>query len=279
MSIDKLKHKEITGLILKSFYEIYNELGNGFLESVYENAMAVVLHQYGLNTETQRDITVYFRRHIVGNFRADIIVDDNVIVELKAVKSLDLIHEAQVLNYLRATNIEVGLLLNFGRKPTFKRLAYDNKRKENRVYPCQSAAQKEDVSRRLTQMNADKLTNKEITNIILKSFYEVYNELGSGFLESVYKNAMEIVLQQYGLNIETQKELPVYFRGSIAGNVQTDILVCNKIILKVNAARRIDLSHEAQLLNYLKATGLEIGLLLNFGRTPEFKRLVYTTKE
>ena len=73
MSIDKLKHREVTGLILKSFYEIYNELGNGFLESVYENAMAVVLHQYGLNTETQRDITVYFRRHIVGNFRADII--------------------------------------------------------------------------------------------------------------------------------------------------------------------------------------------------------------
>ena len=129
MNADKFKHKEITDLILKSFYEVYNELGAGFLESVYEKAMCIVLVQYGLQAEAQKEISVYFRKHVVGEFRADIIVNDKVIVELKAVRSIDLVHEAQLINYLKATPIEVGLLLNFGNEPKFKRFAFDNRRK------------------------------------------------------------------------------------------------------------------------------------------------------
>ncbi|MBW2003676.1 MAG: GxxExxY protein [Deltaproteobacteria bacterium] len=130
MDTDRFKHKEITDIILKSFYEVYNELGDGFLESVYENALYIVLTEYGLYVERQKDISVFFRGTIIGNFKADLIVDQKVIVELKAVRTLDSAHEAQLINYLKATNIEVGLLLNFGRKPEFKRFVYDNKRKK-----------------------------------------------------------------------------------------------------------------------------------------------------
>ena len=129
METDKFKYKEITDIILKSFYEVYNELGAGFLESVYEKALNIVLTGYGMSVEKQKDIPVSFRGDIIGNFKADLIVNERVIIEIKAVRSLDSAHEAQLINYLKATDVEVGLLLNFGEKPKFKRFAYDNKRK------------------------------------------------------------------------------------------------------------------------------------------------------
>ena len=129
MNTDRLKYKDITYIILRSFYEVYNELGEGFLESVYENALYIVLTGYGLCIGRQKDISVFFRGNIIGDFKTDLIVNEKVIVELKAVRTLDPAHEAQLINYLKATNIEVGLLLNFGKKPDFKRFVYDNKRK------------------------------------------------------------------------------------------------------------------------------------------------------
>ncbi|MDY6969223.1 MAG: GxxExxY protein [Spirochaetota bacterium] len=123
------KYKDITERIIKGFYEVYNELGIGFLESVYENALFIVLQEYGFEVDCQKDISVYFRGKIIGKFKADLIVNNKVIVELKAAKNIVPEHEAQILNYLRATDIEVGLLLNFGNKPEFKRFAFENNRK------------------------------------------------------------------------------------------------------------------------------------------------------
>jgi len=122
---------------------VNNELGDGFLESVYENALYIVLTGYGLCVERQKNISVFFRGNIIGDFKADLIINKKVIVELKAVRALDPAHEAQLINYLKATNIEVGLLLNFGRKPEFKRFVYDNKRKnigDNRRKPARHLA-------------------------------------------------------------------------------------------------------------------------------------------
>ena len=125
MNADRLKYKEITDIILRSFYETYNELGDGFLESVYENALYIVLTGHGLCVERQKDISVFFRGKVIGDFKVDLIVNEKVIVELKAVRTLNPAHEAQLINYLKATNIEVGLLLNFGKKPEFKRFVFD----------------------------------------------------------------------------------------------------------------------------------------------------------
>jgi GxxExxY protein len=127
---DLLKHRELTDQIIGTFYEVYNELGFGFLESVYEEAMLIALNEKGLKVDQQVPIPVWFRTRNIGIFAADLVVEDIVILELKAVRSLDEAHKAQLLNYLRATEIEIGLLLNFGQSPEFKRLAFDNQRKK-----------------------------------------------------------------------------------------------------------------------------------------------------
>lgn len=123
------KHSDLTEKIIGAFYEVYNELGYGFAEKVYENALCVALRRIGLTVEQQSPITVYFFGQVVGKYLADLLVNDKVIVELKAVQSLTAQHEAQLLNYLKATRIEVGLVLNFGPKAEFKRKVFDNARK------------------------------------------------------------------------------------------------------------------------------------------------------
>jgi len=125
----RYKHKDVTELIIKGFYKVYGELGYGFLEKVYSNAMAIALPKLDLAVVQEKAIAVYYEGHLVGKYFADLVVNDAVIVELKAVKSLTEAHEAQLLNYLKATPYEVGLLLNFGPKPQIKRKAFDNARK------------------------------------------------------------------------------------------------------------------------------------------------------
>lgn len=130
MSVNReFKHRELTEKIIGVFYEVYNELGHGFLESVYEGAMLIALIERGLKTAHRIPTPVWFRGRMVGDFKADLLVERAVILELKAARALESVHEAQLLNYLRATDFEVGLLLNFGAKPQFKRLAFDNDRK------------------------------------------------------------------------------------------------------------------------------------------------------
>jgi GxxExxY protein len=130
-----LKYSDITDKILHAFFKVvYPQLGYGFLEKVYENALALTLRQMGLKAEQQARIQVYFANEIIGEYFADILVEDRVIVELKAAQSLNLEHEAQLLNYLRATPYEVGLLLNFGPKPEFRRKAFDNDRKSTQTW-------------------------------------------------------------------------------------------------------------------------------------------------
>ena len=127
-----LKHGLITDKILRVFYEVYNELGHGFLESVYHRSLVLALESVGLNVCSRVDIPVWFRGTRVGHFEADILVESCVLLELKAARMLDSSHRAQLLNYLRATEIEVGLLLNFGEKPEFKRVIFDNLKKQTR---------------------------------------------------------------------------------------------------------------------------------------------------
>jgi GxxExxY protein len=129
MATAQLKHRDITDLVLKAFYSVYNELGYGFLEKVYENAKAVEAADLGLTVDQQVPIEVNYKRRRVGHYEADLVVNDLVIVELKAVQALTAAHEAQLLNYLKSTRFEVGLLLNFGPAASFKRKAFDNVRK------------------------------------------------------------------------------------------------------------------------------------------------------
>ena len=111
----ELLHGTLTHAVIGCAFEVANELGPGFLESVYENAMIVALEDAGISVESQKPIDVSFRGRVIGNFFADLLVEDKVIVELKAAASLTPAHQAQVINYLNATGYQVGLLLNFGK--------------------------------------------------------------------------------------------------------------------------------------------------------------------
>ncbi len=130
-SID-FKHRELTERIIGNFYTVYNKLGYGFLEKVYENAMMIELRKAGIEAKAQNPIAVQYDGVLIGEYTADILVENKVIVEIKAARALIDEHEAQLLNYLKATCIEIGLLVNFGPKPEIKRRAFDNIRKKNR---------------------------------------------------------------------------------------------------------------------------------------------------
>nr|WP_314836370.1 GxxExxY protein [uncultured Flavobacterium sp.] len=125
----EILHKELSESILKVFYDVCNELGYGFLEKVYQNAMYLELKSLGFKVEPQRQIKVYYKNEVVGDFFADLLINDVIILELKACDSLVKSHYVQTLNYLKATNIEIGLLLNFWEKPEIKRLIFTNNRK------------------------------------------------------------------------------------------------------------------------------------------------------
>jgi len=123
------KHSELTDAIIGVFYEVYNELGFGFLESVYRKALCMALIEKGLRVESEVATSVFFRGEKVGDFRADLIVNQIVLLELKTAEKIVRAREAQVLNYLRSTTLELGLILNFGPQPQIRRLVLDNARK------------------------------------------------------------------------------------------------------------------------------------------------------
>lgn len=116
-----LLYEELTNEIINAFYEVYNELGGGFLEQVYQNSLYKELRKRGLECEAQRELSVYYKNELVGKYYADIIVEDKVILELKAVSQIRPEHNAQLINYLKATGVKVGIVFNFCSKPEFSR--------------------------------------------------------------------------------------------------------------------------------------------------------------
>ena len=134
-------HSEITEKILGVFFEVYNELGGGFLEGVYHEALKIALTKAGMRVEMEVPVPVYFLGEVVGNFRADAVVNDCVLVEVKAISGFDAAHDGQVLHYLRATRFEVGLLLNFGPRPQFRRFILEQDKKKVRIALRESAVE------------------------------------------------------------------------------------------------------------------------------------------
>jgi GxxExxY protein len=130
----QLKHSELTETIIGVFFDVYNELGFGFLESVYRTSLQFALREKNLKVDAEVAVPVFFRGINVGDFRADLVVNDCVLLELKTAETIIIAHEAQVLNYLRATALEIGLILNFGPKAQVRRLLFDNDRKQAKVH-------------------------------------------------------------------------------------------------------------------------------------------------
>ena len=124
------KHSELTGEIIKAAQNVHNILGYGFLEKVYHNAMMMELDKAGIKAVAEKPVTVYYCDRIAGEYFADIVIEDKVILEIKAVEAINSSHEAQLVNYLKATNIDVGLLLNFGKSLMVKRKIFETARRD-----------------------------------------------------------------------------------------------------------------------------------------------------
>lgn len=139
----RLKYFAVTDVVIGAFYDVYNELGHGFLESVYREAMIVALHSKNVPVEREKAVNVEFRGETVGVFRTDLVVENCVVVELKCARTIDSNHEAQLLNYLKATKFEVGLLLNFGVKPQFRRMILESARNRRLEVSSESVAHKD----------------------------------------------------------------------------------------------------------------------------------------
>ncbi|MEM7571356.1 MAG: GxxExxY protein [Bacteroidota bacterium] len=122
-------HAELSDKVIGAFYKVYNSLGYGFVESVYQNALALELQTLGLEVKKESSIEVFYRGEVIGSFRADLIINDLILLELKSSSSIIDAHILQLNNYLSATNIELGFVFNFGEKPKFKRRVFDNSRK------------------------------------------------------------------------------------------------------------------------------------------------------
>ncbi len=124
------KYSDLTDKIINCFYKVYNTLGYGFLEKVYENSLKFELEMKNFSVESQKRIQVFYKESIVGEYYADLVVENKVIIELKANKFLIPENETQLINYLKATEYEVGLILNFGNKPEVRRKIYSNTTKQ-----------------------------------------------------------------------------------------------------------------------------------------------------
>jgi GxxExxY protein len=125
-------HQELTKSVIGIYYNVYNELGFGFLEKVYHKSLLIELKRNGYKIDSEKKVNVYYKNEIVGEYIPDIIINDSVIVELKCVEYLTDIHENQLLNYLKATDCEVGLILNFGKDPQFIRKIFTNDLKKKK---------------------------------------------------------------------------------------------------------------------------------------------------
>ena len=131
MTYNNYKYSELTEKIILSFYKVYNTLGYGFLEKIYEKALLIELRKIGLKVDEQKCINVFYQNEVIGVYFADLIVNDSVIIEIKATGEIKKIHEIQLVNYLKASDIEVGLLINFGETPIVKRKVFSNQKFKN----------------------------------------------------------------------------------------------------------------------------------------------------
>jgi len=250
-----MKHSQISGKILKSYYDVFNALGYGFSEKVYEKAMLNNLKRNGLNVINQYPIKIYYFDNIVGEYIADIIVENKIIVELKTVKKLIIQHECQLLNYLNATKYEVGLLLNFGLEVDTKRKVYDNPRKT--YFQSKDAIMKP--------------KSNDIYDKIINAFHKVYMYFGFGFQESVYRNAFEIELKNSGIDIKRHLPLAVLYMEENIGEYFSEFYT-NNLLIKIISKSQITLNDEKIIVNILKNTNTKEGLILNFGTKPEVKK-------
>lgn len=250
-----LIHRELTGKIIGTYYDVYNGTSRTYREYVYENAMLFDLRRQGIPCERQEEYQIRYKDWIVGRQRLDIFVADQVIVELKVAESLQPIHKAQTRSYLKTFDRRVGLLCNFGStQPEFERLYFEPR-------PVENTSRREHAPENVP---AD-LIDPALTYEIIAGLYEVHSTLGVGFVRRIYGNACFRELCTRGLPVTPQKEMQVIYRGEpIAGIHFSHLRVSNTVLVFPVAVSDINSISFNNIKEWLRVQKIPLAILANF---------------
>jgi GxxExxY protein len=262
----KLIHEELSYTIRGSLFRVYNTLGPGFREETYKQAAKRDLSKSGLFIEVEKEIAIpYENDPAIDIYRLDILVEKKILLELKAVAELHERFVAQTLSALLASKIELAMLVNFGSEPLeIRRLLNAH------MNPAKKPSKQREISKQpdLDDLEKQKIIHKDLCYALYGCFYKVYNILGSGFRETTYEKALFKEMPKAGINYATEKEIPVVFDGIVIDTHKIKLVVDDKIIVYIKAYADLEPHWEARLKSELRASQLELGLIVNFGSSP-----------
>lgn len=259
----KLIHENLSYDIRRSLFHVYNTLGPGFREETYKQAVKNDLLKADLAIEVEKEIPIpYENDPAIDTYRLDLLVEKKIVLELKAVAELHERFVAQILSELLASKIELGMLVNFGSVPLeIRRLLNAHMNPAKKQNQRKVATKQPDMD----DLKKEKIIHKDLCYALYGCCYKVYNILGSGFRETTYENALFKEMPKAGINYKTDKEIPVIFDGIEIDTHKIKLVVDDKIIVYVKAYANLDPHWEARLKSELRASKLELGLIVNFG--------------
>ncbi|OIO92965.1 MAG: hypothetical protein AUK03_08905 [Anaerolineae bacterium CG2_30_64_16] len=251
-----LLHKNLTGAIIGVYYDVYNNTSHTYPEYIYEGAMAYDLQALNMPYQRQAQYDVFYKDKKVGEQHLDMFLAGEVVVELKVAPELTRLHKAQAMSYLKVTDKQVGLLLNFGgSEPEFKRLYFEARQPQN----------DEETFRQAMATVPDGYLDPELTWEVIGGLFEVHGTLGPGFIYRIYANACYHELKLRGLRVRAEREMQVIYRGAAIGaikfnhlRVENDLLVFPVAIMDVNDIRLNNLK------DWMRVERVPLGILANF---------------
>lgn len=262
----KLLHEALSYKTRGTIFRVYNSLGPGFREEVYKQAAKHDLLKSGLPIEVKKHIPIpYENDPAIDTYRLDILVDNKIILELKAVSEIHERFVAQTLSELLASKIELAMLINLGSEPLeIRRLLNIH------LNPAKKEKQSGKIAEQpnFGALTTPKIIHKDLCYTMYGCFYKIYNTLGPGYRESTYEKALLKELFKAGVKSETDKEIPVVFDNIALDTHKIKLIVDEKIIVYVKAYSDLDSHWKARLKSELRAAHLKLGLLVNFGTHP-----------
>ena len=255
--MSKLIHEDLTYAIRGILFDVHNQLGPALREELYRDAVAIGLETKGITCRTEKSFEVFYRDQRVGLYYIDIWVEGGkVLLELKVAPEITAMHQAQALSYLKVTDADLALVVNFGTK------SLETERLPNFLRDKQADFVWE------TRLVDIDVPHPDLTNHLLEVCHRVHFELGPGFLHQVYRRATMVELQYQDMQYEYIKKIPIRYQEQLIGMQDVRlILVANKILLATVAVKQIDETMKMQLRNRLKHLGFPLGLLVNFNHT------------
>ncbi len=249
-------YPELSYKVQGAFFQIHNALHHlGLSEAGWEKALMIALADRHISAQSQVEYALYYKEHRIGRFFIDVVVDDRLAVEIKAVEALQPIHRAQILAYLKVSGLKLGVLVNFGGERVFF------ERIPNFIsHPAVT------TNRRGQLPNpAEDLLHAELTGELRNALYEVHNELGPGWLPMHYRRACEVELRLRDVPFEKLTEITIQYRGQPIERRDVRVLVVErKVLLAPMAVRQITPDLQMRLRHYLSVLKLRLGLIANF---------------